>query len=117
MSRAEFSKQTRRDALDRSLGFCEASGAFYGLPANKRCNMPLHKGVEFDHVILEANSHDNSLSNCAAVCIPCHEFKTRKRDIPLAAKTRRQQDKARGIRKAKPKSKFKRKVSGETVLR
>ena len=98
-NRAEFSKPTKRDALKRSCGLCEATGAFYGLEPFQRCNMPLFHGVEFDHIILEANSHDNSLENCAAVCISCHEFKTRKRDIPTAAKTVRQQDKHTGVSK------------------
>lgn len=97
MSRAEFSKRTQRDAYDRSNGHCEAAGVLYGLPTGKRCNMPLNNGVEYDHVILDANSKDNSLNNCAAVCPACHRFKTTKRDIPTAAKTLRQQDTDRGI--------------------
>lgn len=98
MTRAEFSKQTKRDAYDRSNGFCEAVGKMYGLPPGKRCNFPFGKACEYDHIILDANSKDNSLSNCACVCIPCHKFKTAKHDIPKAAKTIRQQDKDRGIR-------------------
>lgn len=98
MSRKEFTKATKRAALKRSGGLCEASGAMYGLEPGKRCNAPLGNGVEFDHVILDANSHDNSLDNCCSACIPCHRYKTTKHDIPMAAKTLRQQDKARGIR-------------------
>lgn len=98
MTRAEFSKPTQRAAKDRSGGLCEAVGEWYGLPAGQRCTMPLSRGVQFDHIILEANSHDNSLENCAAVCIPCHAYKTRKRDIPTAAKTVRQRDKNDGIK-------------------
>lgn len=60
--------------------------------------MPLANGVDFDHVILDANSKDNSLENCAAVCIKCHRYKTAKHDTPLAAKTLRQQDKNLGIK-------------------
>lgn len=101
MSRAEFSKTTKRQAYERSTGLCEASGAFYGLDSVTRCNASLKYGVEYDHIILEANSHDNSLENCAAVCKKCHGIKTRTRDIPTAAKTVRQQDKARGITNAK----------------
>lgn len=99
MSRAEFSKATKRLALARSGHLCEVSGTMYGLDADKRCNAPLGYGVEFDHVILDANSKDNSLGNCAAVCVRCHRHKTRHHDTPLAAKTLRQQDKAAGIRK------------------
>lgn len=121
--RAEFSKQTKRDALKRSGGNCEAVGGWYGLDPGQRCGWPLAYGVEFDHINLEANSKDNSLENCACVCQRCHEYKTTKRDIPLAAKTRRQQDKHTGIKKAsRPmpcgrQSKWKRKLTGETVER
>jgi 5-methylcytosine-specific restriction protein A len=97
VSRANFSKPTKRAALARSGGLCEASGPFYGLPEGQRCNLPLAHGVEFDHFDLDANSKDNSLENCRAVCPKCHGFKTRNIDIPKAAKTVRQQDRANGI--------------------
>lgn len=98
MSRAEFTKPTKRAARKRSGERCEAVGEWYGLGPGQRCNAPLSRGVEFDHIDLDANSRDNSLENCAAICIPCHRYKTAKHDIPLAAKTLRQQDKHRGIR-------------------
>lgn len=120
--RAEFTKATKRDALTRSGLLCEAVGSLYGLPAGHRCNAPLAYGVEFDHVILDANSKDNSLSNCAAVCSKCHRHKTAKHDTPLAAKTLRQQDNNRGIRKhssmpGSRDSKWKRKMDGSVVPR
>lgn len=99
MSRREFTKETRRTALRRSGQLCEAVGEWYGLRPGQRCNAPLSAGVQFDHIDLDANSKDNSLSNCAAVCIRCHSHKTRHHDIPVAAKTLRQQDKHSGIRK------------------
>lgn len=98
MGRREFTKQTKREALDRSRGLCEAKGAWYGIEDGQRCNMPLSYGVEFDHIDLAANSQNNSLDNCAAVCKKCHKWKTNKLDKPKAAKTKRQQDKNRGIR-------------------
>lgn len=97
MARNNFSKPTKRDALRRSGMRCEAVGAWYGLPEGKRCMADLSYGVQYDHIILDANSHDNNLANCAAVCVKCHGFKTAKHDTPLAAKTLRQQDKARRI--------------------
>jgi hypothetical protein len=103
MSRREFDKKTKREALRRSGGLCEAVGTMYGLEPGQRCNAPLGQGINYDHIILDANSKDNSLENCAAVCIPCHRQKTAKHDTPLAAKTLRQQDKANGISKAKSK--------------
>jgi len=115
--RSEFSKQTKRDAYDRSLGFCEGSGQRYGLPIGKRCNASLSRGIIYDHDNPDANSKDNSLGNCRCICLACNKFKTGKIDIPMIAKTQRQQDKARGITKAKPKSRWKRKLDGTTVLR
>jgi hypothetical protein len=102
MRRAEFDKPTKRAALKRSGGQCEAGtvapAEWYGLDAGTRCYALLSYGVEFDHIDLDANSRDNSLGNCAAVCKRCHSFKTRNRDIPLAAKTVRQRDKHAGIK-------------------
>ena len=98
MNRREFSKPTKREALRRANNRCEAMGAMYGLTEGVRCATDLGYGVQFDHVILDANSKDNSLENCAAVCVRCHAWKTRNHDIPKAAKTVRQSDKAKGIK-------------------
>ena len=118
MSRAEFTKPTKRSALKRAQNQCEAVGAMYGLEPDSRCMASLGHGVQFDHIILDANSKDNNLENCAAVCIPCHEFKTRKHDIPMAAKTVRQRDKYYGITKTKrPWSQYRKKMDGTVVLR
>lgn len=122
MPRKEFTKPTKRQALERSGGLCEGVGPWYGLPENTRCNAPLGYGVEFDHIDLDANSKDNSLSNCAAVCPACHKYKTGKIDVPKAAKTLRQQDKNRGIRKKSSfacarSGKFKKKLDGTVVRR
>ena len=100
MSRKEFTKQTKRNALDRSCGHCEAVGILYGLKANKRCDFPFGIGVQYDHV--NAIRHDdNSLKNCAAVCVKCHAFKTAKIDIPKHAKVKRTNDKHNGIKSKK----------------
>lgn len=86
--RREFTGKTRKAALARSGGVCEAKGTWYGLPDEMRCTNVLSLvGVQYDHVILDANSKDNSLENCAAVCPACHAFKTRRIDTPTAAKT------------------------------
>lgn len=123
MSRAEFKRPTKRAALQRSGLLCEAVGSMYGLDEGRRCNASLGYGVEFDHVILDANSKDNSLENCAAVCVKCHKWKTANHDTPLAAKTLRQQDDHRGIsRKASRMpgsrdSRWKAKIGGGWELR
>lgn len=101
--RREFATKTRKEALKRSGKVCEAVGPWYGLPDGQRCRADLSLGVEYDHYILDANSKDNSLENCKAVCPKCHHWKTRNRDTPTAAKTVRQQ--LMGM-KTKPKSGF-----------
>jgi 5-methylcytosine-specific restriction endonuclease McrA len=98
MSRREFSKQVRQDALKRSGMFCEAAGSFYGLPEGQRCNVPLGYGVEFDHIIADGLGGEPTLENCAAVCIKCHRWKSSKRDTPLVAKVKRVRDRHLGIR-------------------
>lgn len=99
MTRAEFSKPTKREALKRSAGLCEAIGAVYGLDPGRRCNAPLSHGVEFDHYPVPATERDSDgLDNCVACCPTCHRFKTRTFDIPVQAKTKRVSDKHLGIR-------------------
>ncbi|MFC6487311.1 HNH endonuclease signature motif containing protein [Nitratireductor sp. GCM10026969] len=117
MARREFTKPIKRQALKRSGGFCEAVGEWYGLKPGQRCNANLSYGVQFDHIDLDANSKDNSLGNCAAVCLRCHDHKTRTRDIPVASKTLRQQDKALGIKKQSRgwSSRFKQKLDGTVI--
>jgi len=106
MTRAgNFSKAVKRAAWERSQMRCEADGPWYGLAEGHRCSISLLNGVEYDHLILVANSGDNSLENCRAVCPRCHRYKTSTLDVPKAAKTQRQQDKARGIERQKPKIK------------
>ena len=85
--RRNFTAKTRKEALKRSGKVCEASGSWYGLPDGQRCTANLSLGVEYDHYILDANSKDNSLENCRAVCPKCHRWKTSNIDVPTAAKT------------------------------
>ena len=118
-----FSKPIKREALARSGRRCEATGATYGLPDGQRCSADLGYGVEFDHIILWANSRDSSLDNCLAVCPKCHRFKTTTHDTPKAAKTVRQRDKNDGITNDRQsmagskRSAWKKKMSGEVVKR
>ena len=87
MPRREFGSKVRKLSLKRSGLVCEAIGSWYGLPEGQRCARNLGEGVQYDHLILDANSKDNSLENCRAVCPKCHAWKTANRDTPLAAKT------------------------------
>lgn len=90
MTRLEFSKGTRKAALIRSGGVCEAIGSVYGLEPETRCTTSLALGVEFDHYPKSALDEDsNGLDNCVACCPAHHRFKTRTYDIPMQAKGRR----------------------------
>jgi len=110
--RREFSKQVKRDALKRAAGKCEATGcgAVYGVK------------FHFDHVIPDALNGEPTLENCAVLCHVCHAHKTRNHDIPRIAKAVRGSDKHLGIRKQSKfscsrDSKYKKRISGEVVLR
>lgn len=96
MSRHEFSRETRREALKRSGIKCEASGPRYGLAEGQRCNCSLSLGVQYDHDVPDQLGGDNSLENCRAVCVQCHKIKTRG-DIKQIRKSDRQRDKASGV--------------------
>lgn len=98
--RYEFSKQTKREALRRSEGLCEAVGTVYGLEPGQRCNAPLSHGVEFDHYPAPATDKgSDTLENCVAACRTCHRFKTSSFDVPMQAKAKRVSDKHLGIRR------------------
>lgn len=94
MTRLEFSRATRREALKRSGLRCEATGPRYGFHEGQRCYVPLNKGVEFDHALEAELGGDNSLDNCMAICIPCHRWKTAKgiREIRKADRVRDKND-------------------------
>ena len=121
--RSEFSKPTKREALKRSDGLCEAVGTVYGLDPGQRCNAPLSHGVEFDHYPVPATERDSDgLENCVACCRTCHSHKTRTFDIPIQAKTKRVSDAHHGVTKktgfpTNRSGKWKRKMNGELVRR
>lgn len=116
MTRYEFTKKTKREALQRSGGKCEAIGEVYGLEPEQRCNAFLSYGVEFDHYPIPAGVKDsNDLENCVAVCSVCHKFKTRTYDIPMQAKDKRIRDKHAGI--TKPKHKWPKRKMNEPFYR
>jgi 5-methylcytosine-specific restriction endonuclease McrA len=104
MMRYEFSKATKRAALARSDGFCEAVGQRYGLEPGARCNAPLDHGWEADHYPVPAGEKDSDvLDNCVACCKVCHKHKTRTYDIPMQAKDKRIRDRHQGIKQPKAK--------------
>lgn len=96
MARREFSRATKRAALERSGYRCEASGTRYGFEEGQRCNCHLSLGVQFDHVLPCALGGDNSLENAAAICVQCHKYATRN-DIRQIRKSDRQRDRHTGV--------------------
>ena len=122
--RSEFSKPTKRDALKRAKGLCEAKGSIYGFKGGQRCNAPLSYGVEFDHYPIRAvDGGGNGLENCVAVCIRCHRWKTHKIDLPQIAKSKRVADKFNGIARTRSDfptardGRYKRRLDGRTIER
>ena len=124
MRRHEFSKETKRAALARSRGRCEARGSTYGFPRGRRCDALLKFGVEFDHYpVRAADGGTSDLENCAAICVRCHRWKTARQDLPQLAKGRRIRDKFWNIRDTSNpipggrRTPFKRKLDGTTRKR
>ena len=85
--RQEFTAKTRREAWARCKKACEGCGI----------NLE-QKPREYDHILTASDGGDNSLENCQVLCIPCHDEKTYKRDIPAIAKSKRIFDKHNGIK-------------------
>lgn len=87
--RQNFSKSIKRQAHARAEGKCEG------------CGLRLKRGEgHVDHVIADGLGGEPTLENAQVLCRPCHDEKTRKRDMPAIAKTKRIQDRELGIRKA-----------------
>ena len=86
MSRREFSKKTKREALKRADGRCEG----------KRCGVVLTFGkFAYDHVDPDSLTGEPTLENCQVLCSPCHLEKTRQ-DVDIA-RAKRRQDLHQGI--------------------
>lgn len=86
--RAEFTKATKLLAFERSNGHCEC------------CGGKILTSAEYDHIIEDTLTHDNSLENCRVLCSKCHGAKTQK-NRPAIDKTRRIYEKRAGVRKKK----------------
>ena len=97
MVRNNFTKDTQRQALARSKGICEC----HLIPHvfKYACGQPLGiANTFFEHVVPDNISHDNSLSNCAALSRTCWKAKTANYDHPVIAKAKRVSDLANGIK-------------------
>ena len=103
MSRREFSKQVKRAAFERANGFCE------GMPYGERCNVKLTLGkYHYDHDIPDALGGEPIIENCVCLCVACHRDKTSTKDIPAIAKTKRIQDRQKGIKKPRTMTRWRR---------
>jgi hypothetical protein len=126
-SRLEFTSRTKREAYARSKGVCECH-LLAGVPGIVRggCGTPLTPlaGIYYEHINQAFVRDDNSLGNCAVLTRTCWTIKTRFADLPTVARIKQRIDRNIGIRRtaANPfpgsrASKWKRTVSGKTILR
>jgi 5-methylcytosine-specific restriction protein A len=111
VAREEFSRKTKLEAFTRCGGRCEGCGARL---------RPGH--FDYDHDKPSAFGGDASIANCRVLCSGCHGTKTFTQDIPRIAKSNRIRKREAGIKKrstfsCSKQSKWKKKVTGEVVLR
>lgn len=88
--RREFSDRTKAEACLRAKGCCEkcTTGA----------KLMVHD-IFYDHRIPDGLGGEPTLENCQVLCRSHHDTKTRKRDVPAIAKSKRIQKRNAGIRK------------------
>lgn len=116
MSRLEFSAKTKAQAFVRAAGQCE------GVVDGQRCAAKLTPGkFAYDHVVADGLRKDNSLDNCAVLCVACHAEKTPD-DVRAIAKAKRIERKHNGIRKRSTfpcsrDSRWRKKINGKVVPR
>lgn len=89
MSRREFSKKTKREALRRADGRCEGEGCSAVLTLGK---------FAYDHIDPDGLMGEPSLENCQLLCSACHLDKTRQ-DVGDIARAKRREDAHHGIKR------------------
>ena len=67
-----FSQQVKDDAYRRANGRCECTRAMCGHPYG-RCNVDLRVGWHAHHRVSQAAGGADTLTNCEALCVPCHQ--------------------------------------------
>lgn len=90
MPRKEFPARVKAEAFERARGRCEGCGE--RLAPN---------GFHYDHNVPDALGGLPTAENCVVLCIPCHNEKTRGRDVPAIAKSKRIRAKLDGTKKRK----------------
>lgn len=89
MSRREFSRKVKREAIERAAGRCD------------KCKASLKPGeAEVDHILPDVLGGEPILANAQVLCRVCHAEKTAD-DIRRTRKGDRQRDKAIGAIKPK----------------
>ena len=69
-----FSETTKQAAFTRAGGQCECSRFSCSVHTSLRCSTKLTTGRwHAHHRTAVASGGSDSLSNCEALCIPCHE--------------------------------------------
>jgi 5-methylcytosine-specific restriction protein A len=69
-----FSEETKQAAFRRAGGQCECRRLSCNVHATLRCLTTLAAGRwHAHHRTAVASGGDDSLSNCEALCIPCHK--------------------------------------------
>lgn len=101
--RHEFSNKIKAAAALRANGRCESCG-----------RRLLTGDFHYDHDIADGIGGENSLTNCRVLCRSCHAVKT-KTDIKRIAKSKRNFRKARGIKKPRTITRW-RKFNGDIVI-
>lgn len=97
--RNNFTSDTKRQAYKRSKGICEC----HLIPHVFKvfCGLALGSGNTFyEHIHPDKISGRNDLDNAAVLTRTCWKFKTANYDLPVIAKVKRIEDRARGIRPA-----------------
>lgn len=68
-----FSEATKQAAFNRAGGQCECDRLSCTVHRTIRCGARLTGRWHAHHKTAVSSGGDDSLSNCQALCIPCHE--------------------------------------------
>lgn len=94
--RAEFSKQTMKEAWQR----CDKDER--GRELCDGCHQPFgERRPEYDHDKMAELGGSNELSNCKVLCPKCHRIKTLTEDMPMIWKSNAVWEKRAGLRKSR----------------
>jgi 5-methylcytosine-specific restriction endonuclease McrA len=68
-----FSEETKQAAKERSKGQCECTRLTCTVHSTVRCPAKLTGKWHAHHKTAVSSGGTDALSNCEALCIPCHE--------------------------------------------